>query len=79
MKVYLFPHELASSALIGATKVGNLKLMEGPGGLSREKGYGLFMPTIYYISKVVSIKTNLSGSSHINRTNCAESKFKTTK
>lgn len=47
MNVPPFPYEADSSDLIGASKVGNLELKEGPGGLSRENGYGLFTPTIY--------------------------------
>jgi hypothetical protein len=47
LKVASFPHEADSSDLIGATMSGKLKLKEGLGGFSREKGCGLFMPTIY--------------------------------
>lgn len=47
LNVASFPHEADSSDLIGATMAGKLKLKEGLGGFSREKGYGLFMPTIY--------------------------------
>lgn len=41
------PYEADSSDLIETAKLGNLGLKQGPGGLSKENGYGLFTPTIY--------------------------------
>lgn len=59
----LIPHEAGSSTLTGPTKVGNLKLKEGgPGGFSREKGYGLFMPTIY-----TKFRSNKTRTMHVSK------------
>ena len=53
-----FPREADSSddlEMAGTQVGGNLQGNEWPGGLSREKGYGLFMPTIcnYIVNNLI--------------------------
>ena len=46
LNAVLLPLEFASFGFKEAEKAGNLKLKDGAGGTSKEKGYGLFMQII---------------------------------